>query len=251
MLEQQEAGPHSDREGPQRDEERRHRPSGPRPGPGDPQRCRRTHQRPDQHEQALDGTRAPPGELPPRWGSPVHRIAGLRSMSPSRRRSRSLGAGDRARRPRLSRIGLLGVAAAQHDEDLAQAGQGLSARIPQVADPLGGGPRIGDRPCGQRVGLADHVGDPVGDHVVHLAGDAGPLVGAGPVGQQVLLALQQGKYRGRNGPRACRAGRAHGHDRRGEARRDRPEQVRLPGPAPVDLVDEEQGRDAQPLAGCA
>ncbi len=45
------------------------------------------------------------------------------------------------------------------------------------------------------------------------------------------------------------AGGAQGDDRGGEACRDVAEQFRLPRAAPVDLVDEEQGRDVQPPQG--
>ena len=41
----------------------------------------------------------------------------------------------------------------------------------------------------QRPGLQHHQRHPVADHVVHLRGQAGALLGPGPLGQQVLLAV--------------------------------------------------------------
>jgi hypothetical protein len=41
----------------------------------------------------------------------------------------------------------------------------------------------------QRAGVQHHQAHPVRDHVVHLPGDAGPLLGLGPFGLEVLLRL--------------------------------------------------------------
>ncbi|GGW94095.1 hypothetical protein GCM10010297_14730 [Streptomyces malachitofuscus] len=75
-------------------------------------------------------------------------------------------------------------------------------------------------------------------------------------GEQSVVVLGEDVEGGRGGTghetglrSAQPPGGAHGHDRRGEARRDSAEQLRLPGPAPVDLVDEQQGRDGQPPQG--
>ena len=79
-------------------------------------------------------------------------------------------------------------ALAQHPEDVTELLERLPAGLADQGGLLGGG-RVGQRHL-QRPGVQDHQADPVGDHVVHLPGDAGPLLGPGPLGVEQLLPLQ-------------------------------------------------------------
>nr|WP_236045478.1 hypothetical protein [Actinoplanes ovalisporus] len=72
------------------------------------------------------------------------------------------------------------VAVAQHPDQVAQLGQGLHARGPQLVGRLAG--RVVGRVHPQRPGLQHHQVDAVGDHVVHLARQPHPLVGPGLLG---------------------------------------------------------------------
>ena len=82
----------------------------------------------------------------------------------------------------------------------------------------------------------------VRDGVLDVRGQQGVVV----PGQDV-----EGGGRSEPGGEAGRAGAEagggpHRHDRGGQPRRDLPQHRLMARPAPVDLVDEEQGRDAQP-----
>ncbi len=73
-------------------------------------------------------------------------------------------------------------------------------------------------------------------------------------GQQRVVVAGEDVERGRaetgreaSPARAEAGGGSHRHDRGCQPGRDRPQHLLVPRPAPVDLVDEEQGRDAQPL----
>lgn len=78
----------------------------------------------------------------------------------------------------------LGIAAEQADH-VAELFEGLAAGAAQL---LGGGAgRLVRRPDPQRPRLQHHQRHPVRDDVVHLGGEPGPFLRAGPLGQQVPL----------------------------------------------------------------
>ena len=75
---------------------------------------------------------------------------------------------------------------------MAQLVQGLASGLLHRAHRLKGGLGVlGGHGLG-RARLHRHDADPVGDHVVQLAGDAGPFLGHDPAGLGGLLPLQLG-----------------------------------------------------------
>ena len=75
----------------------------------------------------------------------------------------------------------------QDADQIPQLVQGLDARRPQFLGRLPG--RLVGGGDAQGAGLQHHQADPVGDHVMHLTGQPGPLLRPGLFGQQVLFAL--------------------------------------------------------------
>ncbi len=82
----------------------------------------------------------------------------------------------------------------------------------------------------------------VRDGVLDVRGQQGVVV----VGEDVQRGGGSGPGDEAGRARAEAGGGPHGHDRGGQPGRDAPQHLPVTRPAPVDLVDEEQGRDAQP-----
>ena len=79
---------------------------------------------------------------------------------------------------------------AEHSDHAAQLLEGLAGRRAQQ---LGGLPHLGGRQVGPHLEpsrVQRQQGDPVGEHVVHLAGDPGPLGHPGPLLVQALVGLR-------------------------------------------------------------
>jgi hypothetical protein len=109
---------------------------------------------------------------------------------------------------------------AEHPDHAAQLLEGLASRGPQQ---LGGLAHLRRRQVGshlERAGVEGHQGDPVGEHVVHLAGDPAAFGHAGAVCVEQLIgfgslgALAQGEEELAAGPHEHppRDGRDHGWD---------------------------------------
>ena len=108
------------------------------------------------------------------------RQAGGPRCSSSRSRSASVGCG--------ASIGaVLGPRAARPS---TWRSSGIASRpVVRIRAACLGGARVGGVDL-QRPGVQHHQRDPVRDHVVHLPGDAGPLLGPGLLGARVLLAFE-------------------------------------------------------------
>ena len=110
---------------------------------------------------------------------------------------------------------------AQHAEQAAHLGQPGPGGVTDRGEPLG--PRVGQPGRGQPGGLRldrDHR-DVVGDHIVQLAGDPGPLAAGQVIGQHPLGELAGGAVAPVLLARAARDRRHHrDRDRRGQQHRE-------------------------------
>ena len=122
-----------------------------------------------------------------------HAVVGLHEVVVLDGEPGLLGLGDQPRQVGVRRLRpverLAGVHVAQHAEHAAQVGERLVGRRldDRGARPhLLGGEVLAE---GERSGVHGDLGDPVGEHVVHLPRDPGPLVGAGLRDPELLLGL--------------------------------------------------------------
>ena len=148
-----------------------------------------------------DPVRGPPGRPPARPAS-LDAAASRRTSTPAARDSSASAGSSREGRLRAFRRRRRPVVVAQHPDHLAQVLQRLVGAGPDHPGRAGdlGGCRV--RPDLQRAGVQAEQRDPVGQHVVHLAGDPGAFQRAGLRDPQLLLGL------GALGPIAQRHARA-------------------------------------------